>query len=78
MNAVQNGVSADLLGGVDWRKSRMSGAVGNCVEVATLESGEIAVRNSRFPDGPALIYTKAEMAAFLAGAKSGEFDYTVS
>jgi hypothetical protein len=78
MTAVENGVSADMLGGVDWRKSRMSGAVGNCVEVATLESGEIAFRNSRFPSGPALIYTKAEMVAFLAGAKSGEFDFTVS
>jgi Domain of unknown function (DUF397) len=74
MTAVHNGVSAELLGGVDWRKSRMSGAVGNCVEVATLETGEIAVRNSRFPNGPALIYTRAEMAAFLAGAKLGEFD----
>jgi hypothetical protein len=78
MSAVHNGVSADRLGGVDWRKSRMSGAVGNCVEVATLESGEIAVRNSRFPSGPALIYTRAEMAAFLAGAKDGEFDDVLS
>lgn len=74
MTAVHNGVSADRLGGVDWRRSRWSGAVGNCVEVATLASGEIAVRNSRFPSGPALIYTRAEMAAFLAGAKDGEFD----
>jgi hypothetical protein len=74
MTAVYNGVSADRLGGVDWRRSRMSGAVGNCVEVAELDSGEIAMRNSRFPDGPALIYTRAEIAAFVAGAKLGEFD----
>jgi hypothetical protein len=47
---------------------------GNCVEVAPLASGEIAMRNSRFPTGPALVYTRAEMAAFLAGAKDGEFD----
>jgi hypothetical protein len=78
MTGVHNGVSADRLGGVDWRRSRMSGANGNCVEVATLESGEIAVRNSRFPNGPALIYTSAEMAAFLAGAKDGEFDDVLS
>lgn len=77
MSTVYNGVSADRLSGVDWRRSRMSGAVGNCVEVATLDSGEIAVRNSRFPNGPALIYTRAEMAAFLAGAKDGEFDDVV-
>jgi hypothetical protein len=33
------------------------------------------VRNSRFPSGPALVYTRAEIAAFLAGAKDGEFDH---
>jgi hypothetical protein len=42
--------------------------------VAQLASGEIAVRNSRHPSGPALVYTRAEIAAFLAGAKNGEFD----
>jgi hypothetical protein len=42
--------------------------------VAELANGEIAVRNSRNPAGPALIYTRAEIAAFLAGAKNGEFD----
>ncbi|MEV6233513.1 DUF397 domain-containing protein, partial [Saccharopolyspora shandongensis] len=30
-----------------WRKSRHSGAVGNCVELAPLVDGGIAVRNSR-------------------------------
>jgi Domain of unknown function (DUF397) len=69
-----NGMSAAELPGVTWRKSAHSGAVGNCVEVARLAGGDIAVRNSRFPEGPALIYTKTEIAAFLAGAKDGEFD----
>jgi hypothetical protein len=69
-----NGISAELLSGASWRKSKRSGAVGNCVEVAPLRTGEIAVRNSRFPTGPALVYTRDEMAAFLAGAKDGEFD----
>ncbi|NJC70634.1 DUF397 domain-containing protein [Planosporangium thailandense] len=66
------------LTGVTWKKSARSGAVGNCVELARLDNGEIAVRNSRFPDGPTLIYTRAELAAFLAGAKDGEFDDFVS
>jgi len=44
------------------------------VEVARLFGGEIAVRNSRDPYGPALVYTRAEIAAFLRGAKDGEFD----
>jgi hypothetical protein len=32
------------------------------------------MRNSRFPAGPALIYTRAEISAFLAALKNGEFD----
>lgn len=78
MEQVHNGMSADLLTDVAWRKSRRSGALGNCVEVAPLASGEIAVRNSRFPSGPALIYTRDEIAAFVAGAKDGEFDDVLS
>jgi hypothetical protein len=31
------------------------------------------VRNSRQPDGPALIFTPAEWGAFLGGACDGEF-----
>lgn len=71
----RNGMSATHLRGAAWRKSTRSGAQGNCVELAALDTGEIAVRNSRDPDGPALIYTGAEMAAFLAGARDGEFDH---
>jgi Domain of unknown function (DUF397) len=41
---------------------------------ATLPDGEIAARNSRHPPGPALIYTRAEISAFLAGARADEFD----
>ena len=31
-------------------------------------------RNSRFPTGPALVYTQAEMRALILGAKAGDFD----
>lgn len=73
VDTIYNGMPAEDLS-VAWRKSKRSGAVGNCVEVARLSTGEIAMRNSRFPTGPALVYTEAEIAAFLAGAKDGEFD----
>lgn len=72
--SVTNGVRASSLG-VRWVKSRHSNAEGNCVEVAALAEGGVAMRNSRDPHGPALIYTSAEVAAFLAGAKAGEFDH---
>jgi Domain of unknown function (DUF397) len=61
-----------------WYKTIHSNPNGNCVELDTLDDGSIAMRNSRFPGGPVLIYTRDEMQAFLAGVKDGEFDYLVS
>ena len=57
-----------------WRKSSYSGNGGNCVEVATNMPGIVAVRDSKDPDGTALVLTPAEWQAFLAGARNGEFD----
>jgi len=36
--------------------------------------GAIAVRDSKNPAGPVLVFTPAEWDAFVAGAKDGEFD----
>ncbi len=69
-----NGMPATRLAGVRWQKSRSSNSQGACVEMARLADGGIAVRNSRHPDGPALIYTRAEIEALIAGAKDGDFD----
>ncbi|TDC49897.1 DUF397 domain-containing protein [Jiangella ureilytica] len=74
MDTIVNGVTASDIPHAVWRKSSKSGAQGNCVEVAPLPTGTIAVRNSRHPDGPALIFTQDEMTAFVDGAKAGEFD----
>jgi hypothetical protein len=69
-----NGVQASRLRTVAWRKSRYSNPSGNCVEAAQLPAGGVAVRNSRYPDGPALVFTRAEWEAFLLGARDGDFD----
>lgn len=52
----------------EWQKSLYSGSRGGqCVELARLENGDIAMRNSRDPDGTVLVFTQAEMARFLEG-----------
>ncbi|GAA4027068.1 DUF397 domain-containing protein [Streptomyces plumbiresistens] len=77
MQQIFNGVPAGMLQGIIWVRSRRSAMEGNCVEMAALPGGAVAVRNSRDPEGPALIYTRAEIVAFLAGARDGEFDTLV-
>jgi hypothetical protein len=71
---VRNGTPAGQLVLAKWRKSQASNPSGCCVEVAELPGGSIAVRNSRDPSGPALVFTRAEIGAFLTGTKNGEFD----
>jgi Domain of unknown function (DUF397) len=75
---IDNGVPAGHLQGVTWQKSRRSNSQGNCVELAELPTGQIAIRNSRCPDGPALVYTRAEIEALILGVKDGDFDYLVA
>lgn len=56
-----------------WIKSSYCSG-GDCVETA-LHDGHVLVRDSRDPSGPQLRFTAEEWAAFLAGAKAGEFDH---
>jgi hypothetical protein len=63
----------DQVRALRWRKATASSADG-CVEVAPLDDGGVAVRDSKDPAGPALFYTSHEWACFLDGAKRGEFD----
>lgn len=75
MQQTHNGMPTTQLPPLHWRKSRRSNPSGNCVELAELPDGAgIAVRNSRHPEGPALIYTPQEIAAFILGARDGDFD----
>ncbi|MEU7086868.1 DUF397 domain-containing protein [Streptomyces achromogenes] len=63
---------------MQWVKSSASTPEGgNCVEFGALPNGEIALRNSRFPDGPALVFTCSEFDAMLRGARRGEFDHLI-
>ena len=74
MSSNQGGLPATELSHVTWSKSSRSGPTGgNCVEVAFLPGGDVAVRNSRYPGGPALIFTPAEWDAFLGGVAVGGF-----
>jgi hypothetical protein len=57
-----------------WIKSSYSNPSGDCVELAVLTGGKIAVRNSRYPGGLTLFYTRVVMAAFLQVVKEGGFD----
>lgn len=59
------------LSGATWRKStRSNGSGGNCVEVADLDGGYHAVRDSKNPNGPTLIVTRIEWAAFTTGVRT--------
>lgn len=59
---------------LEWIKSVVSGSQGgNCVEVA-FANDEVLVRDSKNPAGPVLRFNSAEWAAFVAGARDGEFD----
>ncbi|MGW0891053.1 DUF397 domain-containing protein [Saccharopolyspora sp. NPDC002578] len=68
----------DPLENTEWRKSSFSGGGSNgggqCVEAAALADGRVAVRNSKRPEDGAVLFTRAEMLAWVQGIKAGEFD----
>ena len=66
-----------VLTNAQWMKSRMCSADG-CVEVAHLPGGNVALRDSKDVTKAAHVFDREEWAAFIAGAKNGEFDLPVS
>ncbi len=64
----------NTIAGAIWRKSSYSGSNGGaCVEVAGNLPGLVAVRDSKDPAGPALVFTPDHWQAFTTAIKSGEF-----
>jgi hypothetical protein len=58
-----------------WKRSTRSSQNGQCMEWSfDHQPGMVAVRDSKNPDGPSLIFTHAEWEAFLDGARKGEAD----
>jgi hypothetical protein len=45
-----------------------------CVQVAHLPGGMVAIRDSKDTTRPAHVFDRQEWAAFIAGAKAGDFD----
>lgn len=57
-----------------WRKSsRSQGGGQNCVEVAFIP-GFVAIRDSKDPDGPALITSPGEFGELITRIKRGDLD----
>lgn len=54
-----------------WFKSSYSGNGGQCIEVAANIPGAVPVRDSKNPDGPALLFPAAAWSGFIGGVKDG-------
>lgn len=74
MVSTYNGMPATGLSEAQWQAGQHADPQDDRLELAVLPGGAIAMRNSGYPGGPALIYTPAEIKAFIAGAKDGDFD----
>ncbi|WP_327234841.1 DUF397 domain-containing protein [Streptomyces sp. NBC_01317] len=56
----------------EWMKSSHSGNNGNCLEVAVLPHGSRAVRDSKIPGSPTLLFTPTQFTAFVRGIAHGQ------
>nr|WP_262842679.1 DUF397 domain-containing protein [Sphaerisporangium corydalis] len=59
----------------EWRKARRSGSEGgNCIEVARNLPGVVAVRDSKQPDGPVLLFGSGGWSEFVGTVKTSSLD----
>lgn len=66
------GSSTEFLHGATWQKSSHSGTDGNCVEIARSLHGIVAIRDSKNPGGPKLMFTSQAWDLFITGVKTRE------
>ncbi|MEW1616617.1 MULTISPECIES: DUF397 domain-containing protein [unclassified Streptomyces] len=71
MQGLHNGMAASSIPGARWKKSSASDDAINCVEVFVADENYVAVRDSKAPDGPALVVGRNAMSAFFEGAGRG-------
>ncbi|GGL70819.1 hypothetical protein GCM10010129_12940 [Streptomyces fumigatiscleroticus] len=65
-------MTAQTTPGNAWRKSSYSGPeAGNCLEVRADDPVGIPVRDSKVPDGPALLLPATSWTAFVTAVKDG-------
>jgi Domain of unknown function (DUF397) len=79
MHLRRHGLTADDLQAASWYKSSASSYNGNCVEVAHLRDGRVAVRDTKDhsfwgKDAPVTVLQPEQWAGFLADVKDGKFD----
>ena len=65
------------MSGAAWRKSSYSGNNGGeCVEVARMMNGTVAIRDSKDPEGPVLALTAEAWAEFTDRARRSGPEFT--
>ncbi|MBC9730238.1 DUF397 domain-containing protein [Streptomyces sp. TRM68367] len=68
----EDSAALDLTGAA-WVKSSYSDAAQQCIEVTASFPGVVPVRDSKNPEGPALVFPQAAFAEFVNAAVAGEF-----
>ncbi|MFD7661697.1 DUF397 domain-containing protein [Streptomyces sp. NPDC059788] len=58
---------------VTWWKSTYSDSGAQCVECGILDADTVAIRDSKDPNGPALRFDRAQLAAFVSAVAAGRF-----